>query len=142
MIVPKPRCQSWSKNAGGIHGRAGERTAEQNIKRDGRSDGKSSNARATAALVHRRSMNNENQKESEDRLNQNSLHRAQINRELRRSHHNHVPPEKPETNEGREKRAKNLRTPIKHRFGQCRVTAAEQTERDCRIKVAARDVQG
>src|SRR5205085_7846550 len=27
-------------------------------------------------------------------------------------------------------------------FGECRGTGAEQTERDCRIKVAGRDVQG
>src|SRR2546423_14364708 len=129
MIVPKPGCQSGTKNARGIHGRAGERTTEQNIKSDGCSDGKSSNARATAALVDSCSMNGENQKESENGLNQNSLHRGQINRELRRSRYHDVSAKKPETNEGRDKAAQKLRAPIKQRLGKCRVTAAKQTKR-------------
>src|ERR1700736_1117769 len=125
MVVPKPRGQSWSEDACGIHCRAGQRTTEQNVEGNGRADGKSSKTRAAAALVHRRSKNDEDQKKCENRLDQNSLDSGQINCELRGSHHHYIASKKAEANQRGNEPTQKLRAPVTNGFGQRHVAAAK-----------------
>ncbi len=137
MIVPEPRRERRTEHARRIHCRAGEWTAKQNIERNGCADGKSGDSCSPRSLINRGSVNNKDKKEGENGFDQNSLHSAQIDGQLRRSGNNNIAAKQAETNQSRDETAKELRSPVTERILQCHVTTAEQPKSDRRIEVAS-----
>jgi len=131
MVVPEICCDGRTKNARRIHGCAGKRPAEQDIQSNCRSNGKSGDSSST--FVHCRSINDEDKKEGQNCLDQNSLHSAQINRQLRSSRDNHITAEQTEADQRGGYSTEQLRDPVTNRSRDCHVTSAKQAKSDRRI---------
>jgi len=131
MIVPKIRCQSGPENARWIHGCASERPAKQNIESDCRSDGKTSDP--ASPFVYSSAIDNKDEEKRQNRLDQNSLSRIEIDGKLGGSGDDHIAPKQAETDQSSDKTAKQLRDPIANGVCDRHVTATKQPESHRRI---------
>jgi hypothetical protein len=127
MVMPKICCNGRTEHARGIHGRAGKRPSKKDVERDCRSDNETSDA-PRSAFVDCHPMNDKHEKESENRFDQNSLPRSEINSELRSTSNDDIAPEQAEANQGRRDSAETLRDPLAKRVRPLHMTAAPQTE--------------
>src|ERR1700676_2747439 len=100
MIAPETGRERGTENSRRVHGGAGERSTKQDIERDGRSDDQAGHA-TRAALIDGGGMNNENEKESENRFNENSLGWTQGDSKLRRAVHYDIATKQAQTNQSR-----------------------------------------
>src|ERR1700758_2784562 len=111
MIVPEIRCERRAEHTRGIHRSASERSAEQDVESDCRSNGKPRDLPPTA-LINRSAMNNKDEKKGQDRLDQNSLPAVQVDGQLWRSSNDYVASKQTEADQRSAKSAKQLRDPV------------------------------
>ncbi len=140
MVVPKICRNGGAEHARGIHGRAGKRSPKQNVERDCRSDNEAGDA-PRAAFVNGGAVNDKHEKKGENRFDQNSLPRSEINGELGSASDDYIAPEQTEANQGSRDSAETLRDPIRKRVRPFHMSAANQTEGHRWIQLASRDVQ-
>jgi hypothetical protein len=84
-------------------------------------------------LIDCHPINDEHEKESENRFDQNSLPRGEINGELWSASNDDIASEQAEANQGSRDSAETLGDPIAKRVRPFHMTAAKQTEGYCRI---------
>src|SRR5437868_10272029 len=140
MVMPKICCYRWAKHSRGIHRGPGERTSEQDVECDGRSNRK---PRQTAsAWIHGGAVNHEDEKESQNSFHQNSLRGGEIDGKLRSSSNDDIAPKQTEANQSGGDSTKQLRDPVTERRRPCHMAATDQAEGHGRVQLATRNMQG